>query len=175
MKPQPAPRSRAAIALGGNQGDVERTFKGALNRLQRDRRLTLLRRSDWFPTEPVGGPAGQPSFLNGAITVEMQGTAQDLLAICREVEEHFGRQRDAEVHHGPRPLDLDLLLFGDQVIDSPELNVPHPRLRERRFVLEPLAQIAGDWIIPASHGHAAQSVGACWQTFADSLPEGAPR
>ncbi len=173
MRPNPAPRTCAAIALGGNQGDVARTFKGALNRLQRDPRLTLLRRSDWLETEPVGGPPGQPRFWNGAITVEMQGSAQELLQICQDVEAHFGRERTREVPNGPRSLDLDLVLFGAEVIDRPDLCVPHPRMRHRRFVLEPLAQIAGDWVVPASDGHPEQTVAQLWKEQQGSRAEGA--
>ncbi len=145
---QPTPRVEAAIALGGNVGDVESTFRRALLRLDKKDGITLLRRSDWIETPAVGGPEGQPNFLNGAILVETKLSAQELLEACQEVETHFGRDRAGEEHWGPRTLDMDLLLYSDQTVASEGLSVPHPRMAERRFVLEPLAQIAPAWQIP---------------------------
>ena len=159
-------RTRAALALGGNVGDVQRTFKRALARLERDPDITVLRRSDWFETDPVGGPVGQPKFWNGAVTLEVCCSPRELLERCQAIETHFGRDRGAEEADGPRPLDLDLLLFGEVRIDEPDLQVPHPRLTERRFVLEPLVQVAADWVVPAAGGDSAnQSVQALWQVM----------
>ncbi len=141
-------RVQAAIALGGNVGDVQRTFKRALARLDKHAEITLLRRSDWVETAAVGGPAGQPDFVNGAIVVETTLSPGALLEVLQEVETHFGRERSAEPHWGPRTLDLDLLLFGDQSVDEQRLTLPHPRLAQRRFVLQPLEQVAPDWKVP---------------------------
>ncbi|MBL4771071.1 MAG: 2-amino-4-hydroxy-6-hydroxymethyldihydropteridine diphosphokinase [Planctomycetes bacterium] len=149
-------RFEAAIALGGNVGDVERTFKRATLRLDKHPDITLLRRSDWMQTKAVGGPADQADFLNGAIVVETTLAPGALLRVCQEVETHLGRDRSAEEHWGPRTLDLDLLLYATQSVQQEGLKVPHARLVERRFVLEPLAQIAPDWQIPGTGASVAQ-------------------
>lgn len=141
-------RVQAAIALGGNVGEVQRTFKRALSRLDKHADITLLRRSDWIETAAVGGPAGQPDFVNGAIVVETTLSPGALLQVLQGVETHFGRDRSVEEHWGPRTLDLDLLLFGDQSISEEHLTVPHGGLAQRRFVLQPLEQIAPDWNVP---------------------------
>ncbi|MFT4647009.1 MAG: dihydroneopterin aldolase/2-amino-4-hydroxy-6-hydroxymethyldihydropteridine diphosphokinase [Glaciecola sp.] len=143
-------RAQAAIALGGNMGDVESTFRRALLRLDKNPGITLLRRSDWIETVAVGGPVGQANFLNGAISLETTLAPSDLFAACQEVETHFGRDRSNEEHCGPRTLDLDILLYGDQSVAQEDLTIPHPRMTERRFVLEPLAQIVPDWIVPGA-------------------------
>ena len=169
-------RTPVALALGGNQGDVARTFKRLMGRIERDPRYTILRRSDWIETDPVGGPAGQPRFLNGALTLEVKASPQELLASCQEWEAHFGRDRTDEVPDGPRPLDVDLLLFGSEVIASEgplHLTVPHPRMRVRGFVLEPLSQIAADWVIPASQAGPQQTVAECLQAWRSA--SGAPQ
>ncbi len=143
-------RFKAAIALGGNVGDVQRTFKRALSRLDKHDEITLLRRSDWIETAAVGGPAGQPNFMNGAIVVETTLSPESLLETMNEVETHFGRDRATGEPMGPRTLDLDLLLYADQIVQSDRLTIPHPRMAERRFVLEPLAQIDPEWEVPGA-------------------------
>jgi 2-amino-4-hydroxy-6-hydroxymethyldihydropteridine diphosphokinase len=97
-------------------------------------------------TEPVGGPVGQDRYLNGAARVRTTRDADSLLALMLAIENRLGRLR--REHWEPRPIDLDLLLYDDAVIDQPELTVPHPRMCERWFVLRPLAEIAGDVIHP---------------------------
>jgi 2-amino-4-hydroxy-6-hydroxymethyldihydropteridine diphosphokinase len=97
-------------------------------------------------TEPVG-VGQQPLYLNGAAELETTLTARELLDRLLAVEQRFGRIR-VSGEHGPRTLDLDLLLYGDEVIDEPGLTVPHPRLHERRFVLEPLAELAPGLVVP---------------------------
>jgi 2-amino-4-hydroxy-6-hydroxymethyldihydropteridine diphosphokinase len=97
-------------------------------------------------TEPVG-VGEQPQFLNGVAAVETTLSARDLLDRLLEIEQRFGRVR-IPGEHGPRTLDLDLLLYGDETIDVPGLAVPHPRLHERRFVLEPLAELAPGLLVP---------------------------
>ncbi len=143
-------RVQAALAIGGNLGDVERTFKRALAKLNRSPDLTVLRRSDWMANPAVGGPEGQPEYLNGALTVETILDPQELLALCLNIEGESGRERETGERNLARPLDLDVLLYGSQTIDSPGLTIPHPRMLQRTFVLEPLAQIAPDWAIPGS-------------------------
>jgi 2-amino-4-hydroxy-6-hydroxymethyldihydropteridine diphosphokinase len=126
-----------AVALGSNLGDREAHLAFAIERLRG--RLADLRVSPFVQTEPVG-VAPQREFLNGALTGVARGTARALLDALLAIEAERGRERP---HPGaPRTLDLDLVLFGDSVIDQPGLVVPHPRFRERRFVLAPLAAIA---------------------------------
>lgn len=134
-----------AIALGSNQGDRERTLRDAVAAL--GQHLTGLRVSAFHDTAPEGvGP--QPRFLNAVVTGETTLSAQDLLNTLLEVERRFGRERPFP--GAPRTLDLDLILYGDAVIDEPDLVVPHPRFRERAFVLAPLAEIAPDWKDPVT-------------------------
>ena len=134
-----------AIALGSNLGDRERYLREALVELASS--IVDLRVSTFHDTDPVG-VGDQPRFLNAAATGRTTLPARALLSGLLEVEQHFGRRRP---HPGaPRTLDLDLILYGDRIIDEPDLNVPHPRFRERLFVLEPLAEIAADWIDPVT-------------------------
>ena len=105
-----------------------------------------MRQSAWQLTLPVGGRAAQPEFLNGAVLVETSRDPPALLQLLQEVESRFGRER--RERWGDRTLDLDLLLFGDAVIKTPALTVPHPRMSFRRFVLEPAVEIAGDMMHP---------------------------
>lgn len=138
-------RFTAAIALGANVGEPERTFKRALNLLERDADVQILRRSHWHTTDPVG-KGGQPPFTNGAVLVETTLTPRALLDHMRAIEERLGRDRDREERFGPRAIDLDLLFVhgadGPLSVRGEGLILPHPRLEERTFVLRPLAQVA---------------------------------
>jgi 2-amino-4-hydroxy-6-hydroxymethyldihydropteridine diphosphokinase len=140
---------RAAIALGSNVDDraAHLAFAAAgLSRL-----LASLRISQWYETEPVGaanGASDAPRFLNGAAVGETTRSARELLDALLALEHERGRERPFP--GAPRTLDLDLVLFGDQVLNEPGLIVPHPRFRERRFVLEPLADIAPEMIDPVT-------------------------
>ncbi len=137
--------TQVAVALGSNLGDRERTLRDAIDALSSV--LDNIRTSTFHETEPVGvGP--QPRFLNGAVTGETALSAADLLAVLLEIERRFGRERPRD--GAPRTLDLDLILYGDAVADEPGLVVPHPRFRDRVFVLEPLAEIAPAWVDPVS-------------------------
>jgi 2-amino-4-hydroxy-6-hydroxymethyldihydropteridine diphosphokinase len=129
--------------LGSNVGDRRAHLETALAGLRE--RLEVLSVSRFFATEPVGGPP-QGEFLNAAALVETELSARALLELAHDLEDAAGRQRD--VRWGPRPLDIDLLLYGDEVVADADLAIPHPRLHERDFVLEPLAEIAPDWIVP---------------------------
>lgn len=134
--------TRAFIGLGANLGDREATIRAALDALAEEGGIEVVAVSTLRETEPVGvGP--QPLFLNGAAAIETTLTARELLDRLLATEQSFGRTRTPG-EHGPRTLDLDLLLYGDEQIDEPGLTVPHPRLHERAFVLEPLAEIAAD-------------------------------
>lgn len=134
-----------AIALGSNLGDRERFLREALAELASS--IGDLRVSTFHDTEPVD-VGDQPRFLNAAAVGRTTLPARDLLSALLMVEHRFGRQRP---HRGAaRTLDLDLILFGDQIIGESGLDVPHPRFRERLFVLEPLAEIAEDWVDPVT-------------------------
>lgn len=137
------PGTPVAIALGSNLGDRRSHLAFAVDRLRTV--LVDLRVSSWHETDPVGvGP--QPRYLNGAVTGRTGQSAEDLLTELQQIERDRGRERP---HPGAaRTLDLDLLLYGEMVVDRPSVRVPHPRYRERLFVLEPLAEIAPDWRDP---------------------------
>lgn len=137
------PGTPVAIALGSNLGDRRSHLAFAVDRLRTV--LVDLRVSSWRETDPVGvGP--QPRYLNGAVTGRTDQSAEDLLTELQQIELDRGRERP---HPGAaRTLDLDLLLYGEMVVDRPSVRVPHPRYRERLFVLEPLAEIAPDWRDP---------------------------
>jgi 2-amino-4-hydroxy-6-hydroxymethyldihydropteridine diphosphokinase len=135
-----------AIGLGSNLGDSPQILIGAIDRLKAYPRIKLTSRSSWYLTAPIG--PHQPDYLNGCITIETSLSPWDLLNTLHAIEADFGRVRQ-EVW-GARTLDLDLLLYGDRIIDLPELQIPHPRMLERAFVLVPLAEIAADWIEPRS-------------------------
>jgi 2-amino-4-hydroxy-6-hydroxymethyldihydropteridine diphosphokinase len=138
----------AFIGLGSNLGDRRATIEAALARLDASPDIRVERCSTIIETEPVG-PAGQGAYLNAAAKLAVTLSARDLLERCLAVERSFGRDRRFEVRWGPRRIDLDVLLYGDIVIDEPGLTVPHPRLAERLFVLEPLAEIAASRVHPA--------------------------
>ena len=137
---------RVALALGSNLGDRVAHLDHAVSRLQ-----TLLRHltvSRYYTTAPVGASGPQPMYLNAAAVGDTLLPPRDLLDALLGIERERGRERPAP--NAPRTLDLDVILYGKQVIDEPGLLVPHPRFRERRFVLEPLAEIAPDLVDPVS-------------------------
>jgi 2-amino-4-hydroxy-6-hydroxymethyldihydropteridine diphosphokinase len=131
---------RAFVGVGSNLGDREGTIRGAVGRLRSAPGIQVVRVSTLRITEPVGD-VDQPRFLNGAAELATDLEARALLAALLGIELEFGRDRLASPPKGPRTIDLDLLLYGDETIVEPGLDVPHPRLHERRFVLEPLAEL----------------------------------
>ena len=137
---------RVAIALGSNLGDRDRLLKSAVAAV--GEAITGLRVSSWHQTAPVGVAGPQPDFLNGAAVGTTVLSARELLDRLLAIEQTFGRERPFP--GAARTLDLDLILYGDAVLDEPGLIVPHPRFRERRFVLAPLAEIAPDWVDPVT-------------------------
>lgn len=139
--------SQAWIALGSNLGDREQNIRSALRSLTSDGSVRLRAVSPLVETDPVG-PGPQPKYLNGAAEVVTTLSPRQLLDQMLEVERECGRDRSEGERHGPRTIDLDLLLFEDQAIEEPGLTVPHPRMHERSFVLRPLAEIAGDRVHP---------------------------
>jgi 2-amino-4-hydroxy-6-hydroxymethyldihydropteridine diphosphokinase len=140
------PTSAVAIALGSNLGDREANLAFGLSALPGF--ITHLRQSTWHDTTPVGVPPDQPRYLNGVVVGETSLSARELLDRLLAIEEAAGRTRPSPL--APRTLDLDLILFADKKIEEPGLSVPHPRFRERLFVLEPLAEVAPDWIDPVT-------------------------
>ena len=135
----------AYVALGANLDDPVAQVRAALEALTRLPQSRLLRSSSLYRTAPVGIHR-QPDFINAVAAFETSLTPQSMLAALFAVEEQFGRRRD--FHHAPRTLDLDLLLFDDEVIDTLQLQLPHPRMHLRAFVLAPLLEIAPDCCIP---------------------------
>ena len=138
--------TRAYVGLGANLGDRERTLREAVAALGDEEGIEVFAVSTLRETEPVG-VGEQPLFLNGAAAIDTTLEAGELLRRLLAVEQRFGRIR-VPGEHGPRTLDLDLLLYGDEQIETPGLTVPHPRLHERCFVLEPLAELDPGLVIP---------------------------
>ncbi len=133
--------TRAYVALGSNLGDREGMLRAAVRALAGEQAIDVVAVSTLRETEPVG-VVDQPRFLNGVVALETDLPARELLDVLLALELRFGRVREGVPPQGPRTLDLDLLVYGDTQIDEPGLHVPHPRLHERRFVLEPLAELA---------------------------------
>lgn len=142
--------ARAFVGLGGNIGDVAEAFASAAARMDALPGTQLLRVSRRYRT-PAWGMVAQPDFLNAVAMLETALAPRELLDALLEIERAHGRDRAVESRWGPRTLDLDLLLYGDVVIDEPGLSVPHPHLHERGFALKPLLEIAPDAEIPG-HG-----------------------
>lgn len=139
--------TRAYIGLGANLGDRAETIRSALAELSATPGVELVAVSALLETEPVG-PVAQPSFLNGVAVVDTSLEARELLDLLLAVETRHGRDRAAVPAQGPRTLDLDLLLYGDAEIGEEDLQIPHPRLHERAFVLDPLLEVAPGLEVP---------------------------
>lgn len=138
--------TRCLISLGSNLGTREEQLHQAIERLDQTNGVTVNTVSRWCETLPVGGPPGQESFLNGAAELETTLSATELMRILLDIEAEVGRTR--RIHWESRVLDLDLLLYGNEVVQAENVTVPHPRMSFRRFVLEPAAEVAGDMIHP---------------------------
>jgi 2-amino-4-hydroxy-6-hydroxymethyldihydropteridine diphosphokinase len=135
----------AYVGLGANLGSREETLRRAIAILGEADGVDVLAVSQLRETEPVG-VVDQPRFLNGAVAVETTRTSRELLDLLLGIERTLGRVR--EERWGPRTVDLDLLVYGDEIVDEPGLRVPHPHLHERRFALEPLAELDPELDIP---------------------------
>ena len=129
---------RAFVGLGSNLGDREAQIRLALEALRQVAETRVVRVSSIYDTEPVGEP-NQPNFLNAVALIDTQLSARQLLWNLQLIERRLGRVRTQ--HWGPRTIDLDLLLFGDLVLDEPDLKIPHPELTRRAFVLVPLVEL----------------------------------
>jgi 2-amino-4-hydroxy-6-hydroxymethyldihydropteridine diphosphokinase len=138
----------AFVALGSNLGDSRRTVLEAMVRMQSFSDEPIHKSSLW-QTSPVNCPPNSPPFVNAVVgfTPQKNETPELLLKKLRELEKEFGRTTKAVLNE-PRPLDLDLITFGNETCNSPELILPHPRAHRRRFVLQPLSEIAPDFILP---------------------------
>jgi len=146
----------AFVSLGSNLGDARGQVLRALDGLQLLSSEPLLRSSLWR-TAPVDCPRGSPTFINAiaGLAPEPGETPESLLAKLQDLEKHFGRRRKAVLNE-PRPLDLDLITFGPELRGSPDLILPHPRAHLRRFVLEPLAELAPDFVLPGHKSTVSQ-------------------
>jgi 2-amino-4-hydroxy-6-hydroxymethyldihydropteridine diphosphokinase len=140
----------AYIGLGSNLGAKRENLKKALGILDACEGISVKKVSSFIETEPVGGPGGQDNYINGAAELETTLEPVGLLRVLRSVEASLDRDRSTEERWGPRTCDLDILLMGDIVMDTPDLTIPHARMASRRFVLQPLAQIAPDAIDPVT-------------------------
>lgn len=134
------------LGIGSNVGDRQAAIKRALEILKENEDIDVLAVSSIIETEPVGGPP-QGNFLNGAIKIKTDLLPLELISQLRMIERRLGRQKDLPVNH-PRTMDLDILFYDDVVADGKNLKIPHPRAAERRFVLEPLSEIAPDLVHP---------------------------
>lgn len=139
--------TRAYVGVGANLGDREGTIRAALAALDARPDVAVVAVSTLLENEPVGY-LDQPPFLNGVAALETELAPRELLDALLEVERELGRVRGEGPRYGPRPIDLDLLLHGDLVLDEPGLVVPHPRLHERLFALEPLAELEPALVVP---------------------------
>ncbi len=138
------PSHLCAIALGSNIGNSRHILNTAIALLSQTPKITIEKHSHWYRTRPIGPP--QPDYLNGCAILKVELTPEELLERLLEIERRCGRMRREK--WGPRSLDLDILFFGDRCLHVPPLTIPHPHLRERAFVLVPLAEIAPDWVDP---------------------------
>jgi 2-amino-4-hydroxy-6-hydroxymethyldihydropteridine diphosphokinase len=138
----------AYLGLGANLGDPAGNIRRAIKLLNATPGIRVLRTAGFYETEPVGY-ANQPWFINTVTELETSLSPADLLSICLHIERQLGRQRTAE-RNGPRSIDLDILLYGEQCQNEDGLVIPHPRLAERLFVLAPLAELVPEFIHPVS-------------------------
>lgn len=136
----------SVIALGSNIGDSLTILNAAVKTLHKVPGITYKIKSSWYRTKAVGPP--QPDYINGCVSISVDFEPLKLLEILLEIENQFGRER--KERWGARTLDLDLLLYDDFIVDTPTLQIPHPRMSQRAFVLVPLAEIAPDWVEPVS-------------------------
>lgn len=146
----------AYLALGSNLGDREDNLNKALQMLSHSEGITVTNVSTFLNTAPVGY-TDQPDFLNAVVEIETILEPYALLAVCNEIEQTLKRKRI--IHWGPRTIDVDILLFGDLVLEDEKLTIPHPRMLEREFVMKPLCEIAPEAVHPVQE----QTIGKLWE------------
>jgi 2-amino-4-hydroxy-6-hydroxymethyldihydropteridine diphosphokinase/CDP-diacylglycerol--serine O-phosphatidyltransferase len=134
------------IGLGSNIGNRVKNLRSAIRRIKRHEDINILRRSSFYKTKPAGGPTEQRDFLNGVLEITTDLSPIELLEFLQSVEIDMGRVRTEK--WGPRKIDLDIVLYGGRIVEADNLQIPHPRLHEREFVLKPLAEIAPELIHP---------------------------
>jgi len=136
------------LGLGSNVGDRRANLQRAIELLPA-RRVTVLASSSTYDTDPVGEVLDQPDFLNACIRIETELGPEELLDACKDVEQELGRDLEGGIRHGPRPIDVDLLLLGDAEYSSERLSLPHEQVFARRFVLIPLLELDMDLAVPS--------------------------
>ena len=134
---------KVALALGSNVGNAENTFDAAV-KLLRKNAFEITAQATVLQTAPVDCPPGTPDFANSALTGLFAGTPEELLQITQKIEQTLGRPAD-HGFHTPRTLDIDIIIFGNTIMNTPQLTIPHPAAQKRAFVLIPLAEIAPEW------------------------------
>ena len=134
------------LSFGSNLGNRHETLDGAWHVLEQMKSVETVRLSSFYETEPVGGPAGQPKYINAAGIIQTSLPPMELCQILQKIETHFGRIRTER--WGARTLDIDILLYGNRIVELPMLTIPHIEMLHRQFVLEPAQEIAADWIHP---------------------------
>jgi len=150
--------TQVLISIGSNKHNPQLQIERAFSKL--NERFENVRMSSLYLTEPVGG-IPQSEFINAAIRLDTQLNAHDLLQFIMDIERQAHRNRSMEIPNGPRSLDLDIILFGDEICSQPDLVIPHPRFRDRRFVLEPMQAIAPEVIDPVSNKSISQLLAEC--------------
>lgn len=146
----------AFVALGSNLGKRQTALRNALERMQLIPQTGVMAVATFRTTAPVDSPAGAAPFVNSAAQLETQLPADRLLEQLLRIELELGRTRQVDQPHAPRTIDLDLLLYGDLVLSTADVQIPHPRMHKRRFVLEPLAEIAPEAVHPVFRKTVAQ-------------------
>jgi 2-amino-4-hydroxy-6-hydroxymethyldihydropteridine diphosphokinase len=136
----------AYLSLGSNVGDREEYIEQALFLLEKNPKVDLIKHSASIETEPEGGNSSQPSFINAVAAVKTKLPPEKLLEMCQEIEATLGRER--EIEWGPRTIDIDILLYGDEIMSDDKLQIPHPLMHERMFVLRPMREIAPQLMHP---------------------------
>lgn len=136
------------IALGSNDGDRVGYIQQAIQALRFDKKIKILSTSSFYETEPLGGDISQRWFVNAVIAVNTNYPAQQLMQRCLDIETSLGRVREEHNRYASRTIDLDILFYGDQIIDEPGVIVPHPRLHERACVLVPMLEVDARFVHP---------------------------
>jgi len=127
------------LGIGSNVGDRRKNIRLALRKINQLKRTKVIKVSEIMETEPVGGPTGQGKFLNAAVKIKTNFPPLILLKELKKIEKEIGREKT--VRYGPRTIDLDILFYGDKIINRENLKIPHPRMFEREFVIKPLSEI----------------------------------